>query len=361
MRKYILLILIIFTISFIYGYADNKSIEQMQLLIDGQKRTIAQIKSDLKRLDDEISEKEHIVKKKQAEIDYITEKINNNEADIRKLNFKISRNTFVLQERVRAMYKISGVDYINMLVNSQDIGDFLDNLVIINKIVNFDQKLIDELKKDRNYFNNLKSNEEKIKEKLIIAKQTADNAKFEAEEDKKAADAMQYKAEKELDRLNLQMMILSSEANAMNTRLITLCEVFPFEDKGEPIIWPLYEFKRISSPFGYRIHPILGRRMLHTGMDLSSDGGTPIHAVKDGIVIIAAPSGSYGNLVMINHGGGLVTGYAHASAIYVSVGQEVKQGDIVAAVGSTGRSTGNHLHFEVRINGEPNDPISYLP
>ncbi|MBV9149838.1 MAG: M23 family metallopeptidase, partial [Candidatus Eremiobacteraeota bacterium] len=116
----------------------------------------------------------------------------------------------------------------------------------------------------------------------------------------------------------------------------------------------------ITSPFGWRIHPISGVRSFHEGLDIGVASGTPIGAAEAGRVIYAGWYGGYGNYISIDHGGGVSTGYAHCSAIYVSVGQDVRQGQTIGAVGSTGYSTGPHLHFEVRINGKPVDPLTRL-
>ncbi|MBE0475592.1 MAG: M23 family metallopeptidase [Coriobacteriia bacterium] len=131
--------------------------------------------------------------------------------------------------------------------------------------------------------------------------------------------------------------------------------------------WPVPGFYRVSSPYGYRIHPIFGTRKLHTGIDVGRDGGRSIDgaaivASGDGEVIYAGYRGGYGNTVMVDHGNGVVTLYAHqrSGGIRVGVGQRVSKGDTIGTVGSTGYSTGPHLHFEVRVNGAPVDPMPYL-
>lgn len=124
------------------------------------------------------------------------------------------------------------------------------------------------------------------------------------------------------------------------------------------LAWPVGG--RITSPFGWRIHPILGGRRLHTGIDLGSASGQPIHAAANGTVILAETWGGYGRTVVVDHGGGLSTLYAHQSSIAVSVGDEVLAGDVVGYIGCTGFCTGPHLHFEVREVGAPVDPMLYL-
>ena len=126
--------------------------------------------------------------------------------------------------------------------------------------------------------------------------------------------------------------------------------------------WPVPGFNRITSQFGIRMHPILGYEKLHDGTDISGAGinGTPILAAYSGTVVLAQSYWGYGNCVKIDHGGGVVTLYAHASAILVSVGQQVNAGDTIALVGSTGNSTGPHLHFSLIIKGEFVNPLDYV-
>ena len=116
----------------------------------------------------------------------------------------------------------------------------------------------------------------------------------------------------------------------------------------------------ITSPFGYRNDPVLGGNRLHAGVDIGASSGTPIKAAGDGVVVIAGWNGGYGNFTLIDHGGGLATGYGHQSSIGVRVGQHVSTGEVIGNVGSTGASTGPHLHWEVRVNGTPVDPMGWV-
>jgi murein DD-endopeptidase MepM/ murein hydrolase activator NlpD len=125
------------------------------------------------------------------------------------------------------------------------------------------------------------------------------------------------------------------------------------------LAWPL-ETLIITSPFGPRVHPIYGTVRMHTGTDFKGGTGTPIKAAGDGSVVYSGVMNGYGNVVIISHGGGLATLYAHQSVRYAQVGQQVKTGDIIGLIGATGNVTGPHLHFEVRVNGTPVNPIPYL-
>lgn len=132
----------------------------------------------------------------------------------------------------------------------------------------------------------------------------------------------------------------------------------PVEDRSASMQWPAAG--RLTSRFGNRVHPIYGDVRLHAGIDIGAANGTPIVAAESGVVLVAGSSGGYGNLVVIAHGAGLATAYAHQSSMAVSEGQVVRRGQVIGYVGSTGASTGNHLHFEVRRNGDPVDPLGYV-
>jgi murein DD-endopeptidase MepM/ murein hydrolase activator NlpD len=123
--------------------------------------------------------------------------------------------------------------------------------------------------------------------------------------------------------------------------------------------WPLSA--RVTSEYGYRVHPVYGSRRLHAGIDIAAPSGTPIAASNNGVIIFAGRQGGYGNTIIVDHGGGITTLYAHQSRLGASAGQAVDRGDIIGFVGATGTATGNHLHFEVRVNGAPTNPRNYLP
>ncbi len=124
--------------------------------------------------------------------------------------------------------------------------------------------------------------------------------------------------------------------------------------------WPVVD-GRVTSEYGYRIHPVYGTRRLHAGIDVGAARGVPIASSNDGVVIFAGTQGGYGRTVIVDHGGGITTLYAHMSEIGSTVGQLVDRGDIIGFVGASGTATGNHLHFDVRVNGGPSNPRNYLP
>ena len=222
------------------------------------------------------------------------------------------------------------------------------------------------------YDSNLIEKLDNNKEALEVAKQDLEKTKKELEERKTEKQRIaitlenskivknsyvnslteQEKATKEtyqeeLDLINLEMLLSSME----NNDSIYVGGIF---------LWPTPGYYTITSPFGMRLHPILKTYRVHTGMDIGAPMGTYILAANSGVVSKATYSVSYGNLVMINHGNGISTAYAHGSEILVEEGQEVKRGDIIMKVGSTGWSTGPHLHFEIIVNGTKIDPYPYV-
>jgi murein DD-endopeptidase MepM/ murein hydrolase activator NlpD len=215
-------------------------------------------------------------------------------------------------------------------------------------------------------------------------------AQAEAEQAERDASALEQELQAELDRLREQegvQLRLRAEAQSRIARWESELTAYAAEDReiqrviasggssGSAPAAPATPLPRqpsalgyqwpingtLTSPYGYRIHPVYGTRKLHSGIDIGSPRGTPIAATTDGVVIFSGRRGGYGNTVIVDHGGGLSSLYAHMTQINVSEGTAVGRGDIVGLVGATGTATGNHLHFEIRHNGSPTNPAPFLP
>jgi murein DD-endopeptidase MepM/ murein hydrolase activator NlpD len=157
-----------------------------------------------------------------------------------------------------------------------------------------------------------------------------------------------------LDKLNFE---LKQEENNIK-QLYKYYKENNIKLSSTPSIWPSKGW--VSSPFGWRRDPFTGRRRFHEGLDITNRCGTPVVAPADGIVVFAGRHGGYGNVIYISHGFGISTRYGHLHKITVKVGQHVQRGDIIGEIGSTGRSTGPHLHYEVRVNNKPVNPINFI-
>ena len=181
-------------------------------------------------------------------------------------------------------------------------------------------------------------------------------AQVDAERDQVAA--AEAEEQQIIDGLRARRAEFEAEYNALQAQIsASVSRGSPAQGNGR-FVWPVNG--GVASGFGPRTHPIYGESRVHTGIDISASSGATIKAGDGGVVVMAGPNGGYGNWTLVDHGGGLATAYAHQSSIGVSVGQRVGRGEVIGRVGSTGASTGPHLHFEVRVNGNPVDPMAWL-
>ena len=294
------------------------------------------------------------IDKTQAKIDDNTKKIISKEKEIYEITSK-------LKTRIRVMSKIKYIDYLKIIFSSKSVKDFFSKYTVIKKIVDQDKFAIE-------YLENTKKDLVSISDDLEESKSILDTLKIDYDiqnNNLESAKLMQQANLAMVEKDNAQLQELENlkqhEAAqlAEEIRLMVMTSNYQGSYTGGRLGLPVANV-RITSPFGYRIHPILNTKMFHSGVDFADSAGTHIYAAEEGQVIYAGPKGTYGNAVMIDHGAGIVTLYGHCSSVAVQVGQIVKRGELVAYMGSTGRSTGPHLHFEVRLNGEFVDPMPYL-
>lgn len=285
----------------------------------------------------------------------------------------------LFQDRIRLLYKEGAVSYLDVLLSSTSFSDFLERYDAVKSIMLYDkdvlkqiqayeQEVADQQKRKDGELAKLKvlmderasqvaalQDKEEEKEIMIAAynKQLQQNAVKIAQSEHIIEESEEISEEEQarLTAFAKKMAALQAKKNAIKNYY-----------KGGKLGMPLKSGYRLSSPFGYRVHPITGKRKLHAGMDMAAPQGTPIYAAESGVVIVAQAWSGYGNCVIIDHGGGLWTLYGHIKngGILVKKGETVKRGEKIALVGSTGQSTGPHLHFEVRKNSEPVNPAPYL-
>ena len=379
----------------------DKKIEQRKQVnskIKEQKANISNTESEKKSVTDEIAsldakiqEKSNKISSLEKEINKLNQDIAANQKKLEEAQANLEANTKSLRSRLREMYKRGNVNYIEVLLNSKDIEELLRNNEIISSIAKADRELIEYIKTQ---IDTIKKTEERLKvdrEKVTVTKaeveserqgyQDAVNAKNEYMKVlEKNIDAYKIefeKAQSDWQNLDLEILKLQKEievqkkreeeakkraerASANRTNRVNRnISVASRPRDGQAYTWPVPGHYSISSPFGYRTHPILGYSKFHSGVDIPAPSGTPIVAAKSGTVILSRLMSGYGNVIMIDHGD-TVTVYAHCSALNKSVGDSVSAGDVVAFVGSTGLSTGPHLHFEVRVNGSPVNPLGYV-
>ncbi len=275
--------------------------------------------------------------------------------------------------RVKFMYERGNDSMITMLISSDSFVDFLNRAEFINRISAYDRKMLDEFIATRNEIAAIKADLEEEKRQLDEAKAAMDNEQaametliaskqeeigvYETDIKNKEAAIAEYEAMiAEQDQIikDLEKAILAEKKRLLeqNRKAIVY--------DGGQFKWPAPDYTRISDDYGWRTHPILGIKQFHNGVDMAAPSGSPILAAYDGEVVSASYSATMGNYIIIDHGDGLFTVYMHASALLVSEGQMVARGEQIAKVGSTGRSTGPHLHFTVRKDGNYISPWNYL-
>lgn len=280
-----------------------------------------------------------------------------------------------MKKRIRYMYENGSDKYWDIIFGAKSMGELLNRVEYISKITKYDNNMLKEYETTRQEVANKKEETANKKEQLRILQEEIEieQESLEALVDKKQEELAQY--EDDLSDKSSEMQKYAEEIQKKEAEIEQLLlekakedgyNMFgavdaPSDASSAGFIWPLAVKGRISSRFGKRKAPTAGASTYHKGVDIAAAQGTAIYAAKSGTVTIATYSSSAGNYIMINHGNGLYTAYMHASKLYVKVGDKVSQGQTIAAVGSTGYSTGPHLHFSVIVNGKYVDPLKYLP
>ena len=289
-------------------------------------------------------------------------KIRQNEAALAAKQKEYDKSRSVYKKRLRDIYENGQVNYLDVLLGAADFRDFSSRMYLLQRVIRRDFALIDRLEVQREALLQQKAELDDIRKQLAAAhaesqKEKEIVAQKTVERQKLYEQALAEKAQLDAEYEELQRN--SQEITAMIQRMEQEGRMMPQAGGTGQLAWPVNG--EITSPFGWRVHPIWGTQIFHAGLDIGADYGDPVHAADSGTVVFAGWMGGYGNAVMIDHGGGMVTLYGHNSSITVGEGEQVSKGQTIALAGSTGNSTGPHCHFEVRIHGEVVSPLQYLP
>ena len=322
----------------------------------------------------------------------LTEQSESLQKSITEKEKELTEKKKLLDDRLVAMYMKRETTFLDVVL-SGELMNFISNQDIIKQAADYDTKLIKEVEDLKTSLENEKQEIEKVKtekeektkelqnlkaEKEVKVANLTDEQKelesklseYKAQAEKYAALEREAIAKEKAAREEAERQAAAKKAAANNSNSnsnsgssssssnSSATVTNPY--KGGKLGWPCPSSSRITSPYGYRV--LFGVRDFHTGIDIGATTGSNIVAAESGTVILAnyGWNGGYGNYVIINHGNGITTRYAHASQLYVSAGQTVSKGQVIAAVGTTGNSTGPHLHFEVRVNGSHTNPLNYL-
>ena len=326
----------------------NKALEQKELL----EKQISTIQAEINNIQAQIEKYAQLISEKEAELVQA-------EAEEAELYDQFC-------QRIRIMEEQGEVSYWSILFSSSDFSDLLDNFMMVEEFIAYDNNLMNEILALQEQIKADKEDLETAKAEQEAAKAKEETAKAQLKEQEAEVDALIEEISGQEDLLEKQEAQLKAAANAMDDEIKRLEREMAAQISGvvseSGFIWPLpSSWNTLSSLFGSRIHPITGKPNNHTGIDIPASKNTNIYAAKSGTVITSTYNSSYGNYVVVSHSDGTSTLYAHMNKRNATVGQTVKQGDVIGYVGTTGSSTGNHLHFEVRVNGSRVDPVDYFP
>lgn len=342
----------------------NKKSEEKSLKnkIASDKASAAAYQREIEELDGEISiltEQIAIIEELFGEWQAVKDET---QAQIEKLEGEKEAELSAFDSMLRMSYQYGEDTYFNLIFGSEDIGDFLSRTDLLSYHFEANDNILNNLTSTITQLEDANKQYETSISQLDVFGKEQEELKKTLEEREKTALAKKLKYEQNAEIKQKELDAKQKEMAQMEAEIKRLYQESRKNDSTtySGIFCTPTKNYRLSSPFGWRTSPISGKKELHNGLDFAAPAGTPIYAADDGTVIDSRYSNSWGNVVQIDHGGGVVTLYAHASARLVSKGQTVKKGETIAKVGSTGWSTGNHLHFTVYKNGVAVDPRTYL-
>lgn len=352
------------------------------------KKSGKQLKSDLHKVRTQIRVKKaqiHVMKQKErhmsAEVEQVESRILSTEGHLKRVKSRLrilkndqallsdridaarkrlTARKRILGRRIRENYVRGNTTYAQVLLHSRSFHDYLSRSYYVERIVDSDIQLMKGIREDRKQLQEdlERLNAQAAEQKGLRANLEQTNAQYASDAEHKRD--LLHDIQETRESLEESLDVLEQSSNEIEARIRAMQET-PRGRSRMTKAWTGSFIRpcsgRITSTFGMRFHPILHRSRMHTGVDIGAGYGTPIHAAGTGVVIMSGYMRGYGNTVIIDHGGGVSTLYGHCSELNVSEGQSVKRGQVVARVGSTGLATGPHLHFEVRHNGRPVNPM----
>lgn len=343
---------------------------QVQANQDMATTQLQAVKEELTQNLQQVQELNNNIAQYEAEINNYNDQIVNLQNDISKTEEEIKKaeenyknQKKLLDDRLITMYEAGTTEYLDVVLSSKTITEFLSNYYLLSILADSNVDFLDTIEKQKKIIEDQKKKLEEQKHQVNTSKEEKEKAAIILENTRVMKNTytsqltdQEKQIQSEIDAYQTQLNQLEAEIQAITAnRLI----INPNYIGGE-MLWPVPGYTKLSSTFKMRVHPITGVYKLHTGIDIPAPIGTNFLAANEGIVVKASYNSAYGNMVMVDHGGGVSTLYAHGDEIMVTLGQTVKKGDVVLKTGNTGNSTGPHAHFEVRINGTPVDPLPYV-
>lgn len=340
--------------------------EEMQAGIDELKNQQAGVLEQKRALDEQNEVYRQELELIEEQVSLYTRLVDEKAAELEKATADEAEQLAIYKQHVRAMEENGEYTYLSIIFGSKSLSQLMSNLDMIGEIMDADKRIYDQYTAAREDAEEIKAEYETTLSALADKQAEYEAEKADLEAKIAEANDMIAQLEEEINsNYDLYLEVLAQE-EALESDIQNMIAELERQEAANSItstgtyIWPLPGYSP-GSAYGWRMHPIYHEMRFHAGEDIGAPSGTPILAADSGMATVIADNGNgYGNYIMINHGGGRVTLYAHMSAFAISNGATVSQGQVIGYVGSTGNSTGPHLHFEVRVNGATTDPKSYF-
>ncbi len=372
----------------------NQNIKDAEEELEKVREEQKQVASQLQSIESELAAKQDELVRVQKKLQETRASLEITKKELEEAILAAQEHEKLMGERLRALYMTGTASYLELLLEAKSLNDFLDRIQMIKYMAVYDNQVLEEMENYRDQVDQKRLELEREEQEIASLEAQITRQKQEIEQKKREREQLLAKLKDQEVQLQDDLAELERTSKELEKKIQQLLEEQRRREEerrkreqqrgqdrnkeqqnnenkytGGVLAWPVPGFYRITSPFGYRTHPVYGTEKFHSGIDIGSNYvngqrisiyGQDFVAAADGTVILSQWYGGYGNCVVIDHGGGLTTLYAHGSQRLVSVGQQVKRGQPVMKVGSTGVSTGAHAHFEVRKNGTPVDPLPYL-
>ena len=325
--------------------------------LEGVQNDLSENLQQIQKLDERISESEQELNGLNSQIEELQTSMEEVENNLKKVEDSYNSQKKLLDNYLIAVQESDETEYLDVLLSSKSISEFLSSYFLISELASYEMDLLDDMQAKKDEINLSKEKLENDKKSLSDIKANQTKTARVLENTKSVRENLIAKLSDKEKEIQAKIDEYNNRFDEINREILALAQgSIAAEYIGGELAWPVPGYTVITSKYGMRTHPITGVYKLHTGVDIRAPRGANFIAANDGIVTKASYNSAYGNMVIIDHGGGVSTLYAHGDEILVQAGQTVKRGDPILKVGSTGYSTGPHAHFEVRLNRSCNRP-----